>query len=474
MNKLLLAGASVLALSFGGASAQAAPGDMDGMCFASVNGQPIMDGPCKARKFFGPDVDHAWSFGADDHTMWVAVKVVAPGNAYATYSRGHGDPDHYLGPVVPMNGCWQSPSVRICNWTSGSGPIARPAIVPVPVPAPVYAPTPAPMPAPAPVINVQAPPPAPAPAPIIVQAPAPVPAPAPAPIIINNQAPAAAPAPAAPAPVVVTVPVVVPQAPAAQAPVIAPAFAPQPAPAAPAAPVPVAAPAPTPAPVRAPAPEAPKVPTAAPVAAPVAPAATTTPVPSATPRVAAPDQHKTEASVSASAPAPARAPAPAPKVVEVPAPAPMVPAPGSPPPAADTTWHGPAVAASPESKEVPIEVGDDGHSMKARLLLGSSTRVTAIVDTGATTVSIPESIANDLVGKGEAEFVDNATFTLADGRDIESHIVRIARMQVGNITLHNVLAGTAPNDAEVLLGMSALDKLGVMTVDKAHGRLLFG
>ncbi len=82
--------------------------------------------------------------------------------------------------------------------------------------------------------------------------------------------------------------------------------------------------------------------------------------------------------------------------------------------------------------------------------------VDVIVDTGATDVSIPESLANRLgLVKGS-----NITATTANGI-ITVYSTRIDFIKLGDINMYDVRASINPNMSEnvVLLGMSFLDKL---------------
>jgi hypothetical protein len=170
----------------------------------------------------------------------------------------------------------------------------------------------------------------------------------------------------------------------------------------------------------------------------------------------------------AAPPAPVAQPAPAPQP-----PTPTVAAPAPQPDTGDDFNLRPKK--QPSTKVVDIDIGGDGYSMLTRVRLGSSTYVTALVDTGSTNTSIPEHIGLELVAKGEATFERVGNVELADGSMREVSVIRIKEFQVGTYTLHDVLAGLAPNEAEVLLGMSALDQLGPhMTIDKDHHQLLFG
>jgi hypothetical protein len=78
----------------------------------------------------------------------------------------------------------------------------------------------------------------------------------------------------------------------------------------------------------------------------------------------------------------------------------------------DADWHHPSFGSKPD--RVPIYSDDSGRSVWVDVQLGSLTQ-RMLVDTGASSLSIAKSIANDLLRRGEASLEDPSQFTIADG-----------------------------------------------------------
>jgi hypothetical protein len=86
--------------------------------------------------------------------------------------------------------------------------------------------------------------------------------------------------------------------------------------------------------------------------------------------------------------------------------------------------------------------------------------VTMVVDTGATTMTVTETVANSLVDQGRAAFTgDVATVTLADSSTRREREISINSLTVGNHTIQNVIAHVAPDGSEMLLGHLVLARL---------------
>jgi len=109
---------------------------------------------------------------------------------------------------------------------------------------------------------------------------------------------------------------------------------------------------------------------------------------------------------------------------------------------------------------VPVEVG--------------SQAVTMLVDTGATVMSLNESVADSLVAKGEAERTVDTTMTMADGHHATVHQIIVHDVKIGAHTLHNVRATITPENAEMLLPFPVLNQFGRFTIDSANNKLIFG
>ncbi|QOL25885.1 TIGR02281 family clan AA aspartic protease [Thalassotalea sp. LPB0316] len=83
-------------------------------------------------------------------------------------------------------------------------------------------------------------------------------------------------------------------------------------------------------------------------------------------------------------------------------------------------------------------------------------QVTFLLDTGATSVSIPEHIAKQLYLEPQGSYLVNT----ANGR-IKVYRTTLSTLRIGEITLYNVAANINPamDSDEILLGMSALKQV---------------
>ena len=105
-------------------------------------------------------------------------------------------------------------------------------------------------------------------------------------------------------------------------------------------------------------------------------------------------------------------------------------------------------------REVVLQQNRGGHYVANGTINGHP--VTFLLDTGATSVSVPASIARPLGLKRGAPLRANT----ANGT-ITTYATRLDEVQLGDITLRNVRADINPRmqGDEVLLGMSFLRKL---------------
>ena len=85
----------------------------------------------------------------------------------------------------------------------------------------------------------------------------------------------------------------------------------------------------------------------------------------------------------------------------------------------------------------------------------------AIVDSGASDMSIPADIVSTLIRTKtitDQDFLGQQTYVLADGSRVPSQQFRIRSLKVGNITIENVVASIASVKGEILLGQSFLNR----------------
>jgi aspartyl protease family protein len=105
-------------------------------------------------------------------------------------------------------------------------------------------------------------------------------------------------------------------------------------------------------------------------------------------------------------------------------------------------------------EEVRLKQNRSGHYVSGGAINGQP--VVFLLDTGATNVSIPMHLAEQLnLQKGRASWVQTA-----NGR-VQVAQTRISRLSIGDIQLDNVAANLNPGfeGDEILLGMSALKQL---------------
>jgi hypothetical protein len=99
----------------------------------------------------------------------------------------------------------------------------------------------------------------------------------------------------------------------------------------------------------------------------------------------------------------------------------------------------------------------------------------AVVDSGASDVSIPADIVSTLMRTKtitDEDFLGEQTYVLADGSKVPSHQFRIRSLKVGNKTVENVVGSIASVKATILLGQSFLSKFKSWSVDNEQHTLI--
>ncbi|HMP30411.1 MAG TPA: retropepsin-like aspartic protease [Saprospiraceae bacterium] len=113
--------------------------------------------------------------------------------------------------------------------------------------------------------------------------------------------------------------------------------------------------------------------------------------------------------------------------------------------------------------QVPIEVND--------------VKMYFIFDTGAGMVSISATEAAFLYKQGSLDNDDilgSANFMDANGDISEGTIINLKTVKIGNRTLYNIRASVVHNmNAPLLLGQSALEKFGKISIDNQSGEIVF-
>ena len=144
--------------------------------------------------------------------------------------------------------------------------------------------------------------------------------------------------------------------------------------------------------------------------------------------------------------------APAPPPVVAPAPVAIAPEPLAPAPAAKDPQVKPAQAAS----RLPLLFANNGAYVAVSI---GSTAANMLVDTGATGMTVSESVANALIANGQATSAPSETMVLAGGGKQEFRTLTISAVTVGGHVVRNVHAGVTPDGADMLLGLGVLAQL---------------
>jgi predicted aspartyl protease len=138
-----------------------------------------------------------------------------------------------------------------------------------------------------------------------------------------------------------------------------------------------------------------------------------------------------------------------------------------------TTAYAPEPAPASSELIVPLTGdGKGGHTVD--VTLGTSMPATMLLDTGATIVSVPQDIADQLISIGEAVVITQANFTIADGTTSTQNVIDIGKFTVGGKTLYHIKASVGPNGAMMLLGTNVLNRFGKYSVDAANNQLILG
>ena len=134
-----------------------------------------------------------------------------------------------------------------------------------------------------------------------------------------------------------------------------------------------------------------------------------------------------------------------------------------------------APEATPSSSALVVPLTSDGiggHTVN--VTLGISTPATMLIDTGATVVSLPKDVAEQLISIGDAVVITQANFTIADGTTSTQDVIDIGRFTIGGKTLYHIKAGVGPVGSMMLLGTNVLDRFGKYSIDSANNQLILG
>jgi clan AA aspartic protease (TIGR02281 family) len=126
-----------------------------------------------------------------------------------------------------------------------------------------------------------------------------------------------------------------------------------------------------------------------------------------------------------------------------------------------------------QSREVVLE--SEGGTFVVPVVINNAITLKFTIDSGAADVSIPSDVVSMLVRKGtlsSRDFIGSRIFVLADGSKVASAEFRIRSVQIGDITLNNVVGAISDAKGSLLLGQSFLARLSSWSIDNDRHVLL--
>ena len=122
-----------------------------------------------------------------------------------------------------------------------------------------------------------------------------------------------------------------------------------------------------------------------------------------------------------------------------------------------------------------IGLKKEGGILVVPVLINSAITLEFVIDSGASSVSIPADVVLTLIRTGtlrDTDFLGEQTYVLADGTKVPSDTFRIRSLKVGSRTLENVVGSIAPVQGSLLLGQSFLSRFKSWSIDNKRQVLL--
>jgi clan AA aspartic protease (TIGR02281 family) len=147
----------------------------------------------------------------------------------------------------------------------------------------------------------------------------------------------------------------------------------------------------------------------------------------------------------------------------------------TPPPTAQPSANSAPATVAARAGEDSVGIISNGRVAVVQVGLGDAApAVPMLIDTGATEMSVTNTLADELLAKGDAEATSDGTYTLANGQTDQARRVVIHKVRVGPHVLNNMVAAVVPDSAAMLLPFPVLNLIGRFTIDTANNKLIFG
>jgi clan AA aspartic protease (TIGR02281 family) len=118
------------------------------------------------------------------------------------------------------------------------------------------------------------------------------------------------------------------------------------------------------------------------------------------------------------------------------------------------------------SISVPLRV--EHGTFRIPVLINDRITLDFVLDTGATDVSIPADVFLTLMRTGtitKADFLEQATYKMADGTTVPGQKFRIRSLQVAGKIVNDVVGSIAPSKGDLLLGQTFLQRFNSWSID---------
>jgi hypothetical protein len=132
------------------------------------------------------------------------------------------------------------------------------------------------------------------------------------------------------------------------------------------------------------------------------------------------------------------------------------------------------LARSVPAEEIPLR--EQGQTYLVLAEINEQVKKYFIVDSGASEVSIPAEVVATLYPETlrPEDFLEGASYRLADGRTVNSGRFRLRSLRVGSMVFRDVPASIAEAGAPLLLGQGILRRVGSWRIDNQRKVLVLG
>ncbi len=130
-------------------------------------------------------------------------------------------------------------------------------------------------------------------------------------------------------------------------------------------------------------------------------------------------------------------------------------------------------AADSNARDVPLRAR--GGALETTAIVDEIVPVSFEVDSGSSSVSLPQEVVSDLMRRGKITPLDyrgNGYAILANGERVSTQVFNLRTLKVGGHVLHNVTATSAPRGSPALLGQSFLGRFRTWSIDNRRKVLI--